>query len=36
MLEEKLTSEIIRGAIDVHRALGPGLLELKERPTCSS
>ena len=27
MLEEKLTSEIIRGAIDEHLALGPGLLE---------
>jgi len=27
LLEEDLTSEIIAAAIDVHRALGPGLLE---------
>ena len=27
MLEEKLTEQIIGGAIDVHAALGPGLLE---------
>ncbi|MEX0692138.1 MAG: GxxExxY protein [Gemmatimonadales bacterium] len=27
MLEEALTSDIIGSAIDVHRAMGPGLLE---------
>ena len=27
LLEEKLTEDIIRAAIEVHRALGPGLLE---------
>ena len=27
LLEERLTEEILGGAIEVHRALGPGLLE---------
>lgn len=27
LLEKELTAEIISGAIEVHRALGPGLLE---------
>ena len=27
MIEEELTSEVIRCAVEVHRGLGPGLLE---------